>query len=288
MLEPTTPLLDAYRSLGEVLSSHLYIQRYPTTSIIPCSSHSYKIYDSQLKIQNISPVFPHPIAGIFSSSNSTYVRNGTKLLKMSYSHVVKEWEIGVEVGHSVILLFGELILLGEGKKMIVIDGDLVEEIEFGYEIKGIIHPITYVNKVIVYGSHNLELWNIVTKHRVHDFSPSLQSEILYIAPSPKIDVVGISTENKIILFNLKTAKILFELQQKESSHVLSFSDQGIPLLATGDKSGVIRVWSLHSKTVVGVIKSSKGSIDYLEFLLGELLLLSGSKEDNEIKQWKYD
>ena len=187
------PVLDAYRCIGEVLGSLLHVQKTPVASIVATSSTSYKIYDAQLKIQNISPVFPDHIAGIYSHSNTMYLRCGTKLLRMSYSHVVRDWEIGEEVDKSVILLFGELILLGEDRKLIIVDGDLIEVVELGFSIKGILHPITYVNKIVVYGERNFELWNIVTKYKVYDFSPLFETSILTIAPSPKVDVVGIST-----------------------------------------------------------------------------------------------
>jgi hypothetical protein len=42
-----------------------------------------------------------------------YVRLGTKLLKMSYFHIVKEWDIGVETLDSKIFIFGEMIILAE-------------------------------------------------------------------------------------------------------------------------------------------------------------------------------
>ena len=184
---------------------------------------------------------------------------------MSYSHIVKEWEIGGEVESSKGFVFGELVLLVEGKELVVVDGEKVEKVGFKWEILGVIHPVTYVNKILVYGGKNMELWNIVTRYRVHDFSPLFDStSILHIAPSPKPDVVGITTsDNKILLFNLKTAKTLFELQQKEKSDVLAFSDQGIPMLATGDSAGVIRVWNLHDKTILGVFKGHNGAVDYL-------------------------
>ena len=104
-------LLDPYRSVGAVLSSCFFFQQTPPC-LVASTNKSYKIYSPDLKIQNISPVFPDSIKGISSHSNSMLVRTGTKLLKMSYSHIVREWELGYEVTRSDILIFGELILLG--------------------------------------------------------------------------------------------------------------------------------------------------------------------------------
>jgi hypothetical protein len=99
----------------------------------------------------------------------------------------------------------------------LIDGENVDKIDVGFTIKGILHPMTYVNKIVIYGDSNLELWNVVTKYRVYEFSNLIEGRIYGIAPSPKVDVIAISIEKSIIMFNLKTAQKLFQLDQKEHS-----------------------------------------------------------------------
>ena len=139
--------------------------------------------------------------------------------------------------------------------MVIIDGDSIQIIDMGFEVNGLLHPISYVNKVIVYGHKNLELWNVMTKYKVYDFSPSITEDILAVATSPKVDIIGISTSQGITLFNLKTGKDLFQLVQKEPSQSICFSDSGIPIVATGDSKGVLRIWSLHTKTIMGIIQA---------------------------------
>lgn len=43
-------------------------------------------------------------------------------------------------------------------------------LELDFEVLGILHPLTYVNKILVYGRNKLQLWNIVNKYMVYDFS----------------------------------------------------------------------------------------------------------------------
>ena len=38
------------------------------------------------------------------------------------------------------------------------------------EMAGIIHPVTYVNKMLFYGANKMELWNVIEQERVYEFT----------------------------------------------------------------------------------------------------------------------
>lgn len=44
----------------------------------------------------------------------------------------------------------------------------------GFKIKGIVHPVTYINKIIVYNETCFQLINPVSKKILYDY-PNLQS-----------------------------------------------------------------------------------------------------------------
>lgn len=70
---------------------------------------------------------------------------------------------------------------------------------------------------------------------------------------------------------------------------MAFSEADIPLLATGDQEGTINFWNLNEKILFASIKQAhKGSVSSLNFMRNQLLLVSGSGQDNSIFQWVFD
>lgn len=61
--------------------------------------------------------------------------------------------------------------------MILIDEATNEIVEQDYEfkIKGIAHPVTYVNKVLLYSSENLVLVNAISNKVLYSFQKFLNS-----------------------------------------------------------------------------------------------------------------
>ena len=35
---------------------------------------------------------------------------------------------------------------------------------------GVIHPVTYVNKMLFYGGQKMELWNVIEHEKIYEFS----------------------------------------------------------------------------------------------------------------------
>jgi U3 small nucleolar RNA-associated protein 21 len=183
--------------------------------------------------------------------------------------------------------------------------------------KRIIHPATYLNKILIMGDKNLELRNIRTSNRIFDFTEENTSLFSYlnlsahddiseektqervqsnkslisIKDSPALDIVALGiSDGDIILYNLKTDKILSKFKIKGSRPTsLAFSQLDIPLLAVGDQNGDITLFNLNEKNIFKVIRSAhKSSISYIEFLKEELILISGSFDDNSLLMWQYD
>lgn len=83
-----------------------------------------------------------------------------------------------------------------------------------------VHPITYVNKVIIASEKELELWNFNSLKKIFTFNDILAAEeshfeISTVEAAPVIDMTAVALQSgTIALLNMRTAKILFKLKQK--------------------------------------------------------------------------
>uniref|UniRef100_A0AC34GFT4 Uncharacterized protein n=1 Tax=Panagrolaimus sp. ES5 TaxID=591445 RepID=A0AC34GFT4_9BILA len=95
-----------------------------------------------------------------------------------------------------------------------------------FEATCIVHPLTYMNKIVLGGSNGeMRLINIKTGKLVHEFSPKplFDSAITCIEQSTVVDIVAIGHANgKIHLRNLKTDEKLGSFKQDGSITAISF------------------------------------------------------------------
>ena len=76
------------------------------------------------------------------------------------------------------------------------------------ELNGIVHPVTYVNKMLFYGGTKMELWNVIEHVRIYEFN--VESPIETVVQSPVVDVVAVGCQNgQIHLINLLYDEVLF-------------------------------------------------------------------------------
>lgn len=215
---------------------------------------------------------------------------------MHYYHIVREFLLEGMDEKTVMVKIGGVLVVGEGEQITVlrVEGQQEERrvVNVGWGVQGVVHPETYVNKVVVYNQQNVELWNVSTCRRIFSFENIIKkdAQITTIECSPIIDVVAVAyTDGSIAMLNLKTAKVIFELRQKNAVVSMSFSRNTRPLLATGDSKGAMIVWELNEKRILGKIADAhKSRIDTVIFIPGQLTILTNSVGDNSIKQWKYD
>lgn len=158
-----------------------------------------------------------------------------------------------------------------------------------------VHPPTYLNKIILaLKGKKLLLVNVKTQKIIYDFpkiSSSLDAEISSIEISPALDVIAIGLENgKIIISNILTDTILFELMQNSAVTSISFcTEPGKEKLATGNLLGQVHVWDLPEQRLQATISAHPGfPVNKVLFPPGEPILITSSGQDNSIKQWKFE
>jgi len=85
---------------------------------------------------------------------------------------------------------------------------IVKRKKFDCDFDIMVHPTTYINKLVFAGGNRIELWNIIDDSKVYAFSKILQGKdntvsITSIVQSPVIHTVAIGFSNgEILLVNL--------------------------------------------------------------------------------------
>lgn len=179
-------------------------------------------------------------------------------------------------------------------------------------ITKILHPVTYVNKVLIsFDDGKLELWNIIKKSLIYTFQSNIKyfsglsvPSISCLEQSPACDVVGVGyNSGDILLLNIKYDIILFSFRQDSGvvtslSFRTDFYTKDYPYMVSGTHDGRIFVWNLGKKEENEnfskihrlescISEAHFDKVSQLHFLHGEPILLSSSI-DNSLKAWIFD
>ena len=158
----------------------------------------------------------------------------------------------------------------------------------------VMHPPTYVNKVVVGGrSTKLQLWNMSSGELVHTLHSSPDEGVVSLEAAPALDVVAAGTESgNVVLINLRRDAVLFTLGCGPGAALsMSFTRAGAPRLAVGSARGGISVWDLETRRrTCNLPDAHQGEelrcIEYIEDARGTTLLSCGC--DNAIRTWRVE
>ena len=168
------------------------------------------------------------------------------------------------------IIAGEFIFsLGEEGEFLVFNrmkGTLSKKIKFDKDFDDVIHPSTYVNKLIFSGPNEKpELWNIMTEEKIFEFDFGKESDVTCFEQSPVVDIVAVGFANgDIFLVNLLYNEILLKFSQDSSPiKSLSFSSDttmGVSLLASITESSEggqnIVIWDLNQKKIFSSLQEA--------------------------------
>ncbi|KAF8626613.1 hypothetical protein AX15_004783 [Amanita polypyramis BW_CC] len=191
--------------------------------------------------------------------------------------------------------------------MIIMNTELESTIEFEprFAAVSILHPATYINKVLIASSQgSLQLWNIWSQTCIYEFPvskllslPSAHglndpgSAITALTQSPAIDVVGIGfTSGNIVIYDVRAdEKLMRMFMEGGAIRALGFRSDGQPILASASSSGHIAIWDLNQGgRLLHMIRGAHdGSISSIDWVPGQPVLIS-SAEDNSVKQWFFE
>ncbi|CAH6723056.1 U3 small nucleolar RNA-associated protein 21 [[Candida] jaroonii] len=167
------------------------------------------------------------------------------------------------------------------------------------DIVGLIHPPTYLNKVVVATTQNIFILNINTGKLLYQ-SPENQfgEDITSIEYAPALDIIAIGTaKGGVFLYNIKKGRILgsriMAANEDSGSKVvsLSFRTDGSQHLVAGLSNGDLFFYELEKQTRIHVVKSahkeSSGGIANVKFLNGQSILVTNGG-DNSLKEFVFD
>ncbi|KAJ3911203.1 quinon protein alcohol dehydrogenase-like superfamily, partial [Lentinula edodes] len=164
----------------------------------------------------------------------------------------------------------------------------------------ILHPATYLNKVLVSSSQGaVQLWNIRSQTCIHKFatsslfssSASEGSAITTLTQLSAIDVVGIGfASGEISVYDVRTDERLMRMFMDGGSvRALGFRSDGQPIMASASSLGHIAIWDLNEggRLLHMVQGAHDGTISAPEWIPNQPVLIT-SGADNSIKQWLFD
>ena len=229
--------------------------------------------------------------------NKIYVFNRTEIVRVYDQH---------ETSITGTLLMGPLLLTYDTTNSVYVI-DIKDREKRGHlsvlqsdaQISCLMHPATYINKVVIgLTNGHLELWNVRKKTVIHSFtchldhfrktasrpivdlfgnqrgSEQLEScgssdeafpEVSCIEQSPATDVVAIGfSSGDILLVNLKLDVVLFGFKQTggkvtSCSFRTDVNAQTRPYMASGSSDGRIHIWNLGTVTSNGMSSDIGGS-----------------------------
>lgn len=296
-------IFEPYRAIGYITTSVPFsVQRLGTETFVTVSvGKAFQVYDcAKLTLVAVGPQLPKKIRALASNRDYTFVAYGTNIGVFARADQVATWNRHKEKVN-LLLVFGDYVLSVDVKGNIFIwpfkemNKNLEAvghiQLEDGFLPSCIIHPDTYLNKVIL-GSQagSLQLWNISTRKKLYEFK-GWNSPVHCCVSSPALDVVAVGcSDGTIHVHNVLYDEeiVSFTHSTRGAVTALSFRTDGEPLLASGGSSGVISIWHLEKRRLQSVVREAHDSqIISLHFFANEPVLMS-SAADNSIKMWIFD
>ncbi|GAA5967551.1 hypothetical protein JCM11641_005691 [Rhodosporidiobolus odoratus] len=176
----------------------------------------------------------------------------------------------------------------------------VIEFAAGFTATKMMHPASYLNKVVV-GSKEGELavYNVRTASCIHTFAASslcaTPSAVTAISQSPAIDVLGVGLANgACVLFDVRMGESLGRVRLDgegagEVAGVAFRTDDLAQTLAVSSTSGHIALFDLSNQMrLLHLVRNAhEGPVGGMEWVPGQPLFVT-SGGDNSVKQWLLD
>ncbi|KAJ9115237.1 hypothetical protein QFC20_001104 [Naganishia adeliensis] len=275
----------------------------PNVNVVSCLGRSWAMWDAgKMNLLFVGPEEEAEIASLAVHNNDIFASAGPKVVRYQRGKQVAVYQASAaDVKLGQILIFGEqlLALRQDGRGLLVWKISTLElesEIEFhsSFTATTMMHPATYLNKVIVGSAEGaIQLWNVRTMSLIHTFpAPKKTSAaVTTLAQSPAIDVIGVGhADGSVRVVDFKMGEEIFDVKMEEGGIAgLSFRMDGPPILATSSTNGSIAIWDLATKgRVLHVLRDAhEAPVSGLQWVMGQPLLISSSG-DNSIKQWVFD
>lgn len=299
-------LFEPYRSIGYVTAATpFYVHRNQDERLMTVSvDHAFHVYNlEKLSLVYISNSVKQKIMQLQTHSNYTYtLLSNNSIIKWRRMHPEQTFSCFDTPVIQFLVISSYLLVLCEGGKLYTVDLNtqfIKAKADLGMNAYAFMHPITYLNKIVVAGEGDqLMVYNIEAQEVIYNFKNITKklkgAKVLAMEQSPLVDIVAMGLESgDLLVVNLKQDKVLLSFTQDSPAKSISFSTDSTlekSLLASCTTDGNILFWDLNEKKIHSVIQKAHNSkpIDKVQFLNNEPILLSSSGEDNSVKMWLFD
>lgn len=299
-------LFEPYRAIGYITASTpFYIHKNEEERLMTVSvDHAFHVYNlEKLSLVYISSSIKQKIMQIQTHKNQTYtLLSNNTIVKWRRMHIEHTYSHFPSTILQFLVISTYVITLHSNQCLVITDletGFIKAKIELSIQGYYFMHPVSYLNKLIVAGEDDkMQVVNIEAQEVIYTFVNITKrlkgAKVVTLEQSPVVDVVSMGLESgQILVVNLKQDKVLASFEQDSPVKSLSFStDSSLEksLLASCTTDGNILFWDLNEKKIHSVIQKAHAakSIDKIEFLHNEPILISSSGDDNSIKMWLFD
>ncbi|XP_026193197.1 U3 small nucleolar RNA-associated protein 21 homolog [Cyclospora cayetanensis] len=178
-------------------------------------------------------------------------------------------------------------------------------------VQRLLHPETFLNKLLVAREGVLELWNVVSGQKLHQFScidgagssQKSGSSITALAQSASPDVVAVGFSNgAIFVIDLKRDELLLQFQQSAAQGsvcALAFrsdsadaasaaAETAAAVLMSGACNGDLCVWGLAEGRLLDCVPHAhRAAVSHIQFLPAQPVLITTGL-DNALIEWVID
>ncbi|KAF7967205.1 hypothetical protein HWV62_35121 [Athelia sp. TMB] len=307
-------LFAPFRALGLITNhvpfilqtrSHKGATDGPRINLLTCLGRAWAMWEGgKMGLLFVGPDAADMISSMAMEGDAVWAAAGPNVIKYLRGKEVARLKNPFGSTLSSILIFGSQLigLTEDGGRMLVWD-TTEQDFDPGFTAALILHPATYLNKVLVTSSEgDMQLWNIRTQTCIHKFpssrllsaaTPNTSKAITALTQSPAIDVVGVGfISGEISVYDVRADERLMRMFMDGGGvRALGFrsAPDGHPILASASSAGHIALWDLNSGgRLLHMIRGAHdGAISAVEWVPGQPVLIS-SGEDNSVKQWLFD
>lgn len=290
-----------------------------TFYIVTSVGRSFQIYDAAtLHLLFVSQSqTPSRITALAAHYHYVYAAHGNKIgvyKRGRLEHTIVLEEAGNSTVNN-LLVFGEYLVACAGDNVYVLKKSTGSKVplelyttlrsinaQLDGEIVGLIHPPTYLNKIVVATAGHLFVFNIRTGKllfkTVDQQFGEANGSISCIESAPILDVLAVGTTVGLVyLYHLKRGKVLSQIATNANQSTpakvtsVSFRTDGSSHLVAGLNTGDLFFYDLERQSRVHVLrnahKEAHGGVSNVKFLNGQPIVVTNGG-DNQLKEYVFD
>ncbi|KAI9312356.1 Utp21 specific WD40 associated putative domain-containing protein [Dichotomocladium elegans] len=291
-------VFQPFRALGYITDDIPFVVEtrgqdfFLTTSV----GYNFQTYSmDKMRLLFVSPRTPKRITAMAAAAGITYIAYGSTIA--GYKRGKEFVKLGGD-GDYIIL---QILVLGQHIASLcddnvlrmwnIVDGDLYTEIEFGatFTATKMIHPLTYLNKILVGSAQgSMQIWNVRISKMIYEFQ-SFGSAISCLEQSPVVDVIAIGLlDGRTVLHNIRMDEKIDTVHQADRVTAITFRTDEEQMMATANMHGDVALWDLSTRKLAHNMKAAhNGLISSVAFLNNQPILVTAGA-DNAVTQWIFE